>query len=228
MRYKQRCKLPALVAVALGIGLSSAAWSAATGNSSTALNLTGRLAVLSYYSNLAVDLPLTQLAPTNCTADTPNDFECANTALRTRTTTRVGGELRANFNPVTGLLNVNFPVNLINAPLILQNVWAVRTIGGTGLLGATSSLTLALLNPLTPLSNGASQVGLATLSVPGLIHNDTSGVIGNNTPVTGFTDAGLVNARTGSVRINLNFLNTTLSGNHTRAGSEYRLTLTNL
>lgn len=227
MKISKRLKLPALVVVALGIGASSTAWSAAAGNSSTALNLTGQLAVLSYYSNLAVNLPLTQLAPTNCTADTANDFECANTALRTRTTTRVGGELRANFNPVSGLLNVTFPVNLISAPLILQNVWAVRTIGGTGFFAATSTLTLAVLNTGTPLGNGASQIGLQGLA-SGLIHNNTSGVIGNNTLVTGFTDAGLVNARTGSVRINLNFLNTTLNGNHTRAGAEYRLTLTNL
>ncbi len=225
MNHLVKSILPAIVATAIGVGFITQVHAAATGNVSAQVNLTGELAILSYYSDLKITLPLTELAPgAPCVGDTANDFHCENSTLRTRTATQTGGELRANFAPNAGLGIPNFPVLLIAAPLRLDNVWAVRTIGGGGFFSGSSTLTMAMLNGGAPLINGSSQLGISSV----LFALRSAGATGSGTPALFFADPGLVNPRVGGVQFTLNFTNTTSAGLHTRAGAEYRLTLTNI
>ncbi len=206
-----KIKLLALCVAAL---VSSNVFAAASGDVSVEVDLTGELAILSYYSSLRVTLPLTQLAPTGCVADTANDFDCATAAQQTAAATVSGGNINATF---TAPPAPTFPVVLTSAPMILENVWAVRSIGG-----ASTDSTLGITQGNTILSNGASQIGIVDAAV------QSAGATNTDTATITFGDPGLVTPRVGNVRLNLNLTNTTGNGVHTTGGSEYTLTLTNI
>jgi hypothetical protein len=204
-----------MIALSAALLASGSVFAQAVGETTLDINLTGELAILSYYSTLQVDLPLTQLAPTGCTADTANDFECATAALQTATATVSGGNINAGF---TAPPAPTFPVVLTNAPLILQNVWAVRSIGG-----ATANATLAVTQGNVNLTGpGASAIGIIAAAV------QSAGSTNDDTATITFADPGLVVPRVGNVRLNLDLTNATRSGVHAAAGSEYTLTLTNI
>ena len=204
-----------MIALSAALLASGSVFAQASGDTTLDINLTGEMAILSYYSSLVVNLPLTQLAPTGCVADTANDFECATAATQTATATVSAGNINAGF---TAPPAPTFPVVLTNAPLILQNVWAVRSIGG-----ATADSTLAVAQGNTTLTGaGGSTIGIVAAAV------QSAGSTNNDTATITFADPGLVTPRVGNVRLNLNLTNAIRSGVHTAAGSEYTLTLTNI
>lgn len=185
-----------------------------TGDTELSITLTGEMAILSFYSNLNVNVPVTLFAPTGCTQGTGDHYACATAGLQTSTATLSGGELDAGF---TALAAPTLPAVLTNLPLILNNVWAVRSIGGAS---ANAQLGIALGN--ATLSFGASQIGLVSAALR------STGATGTDTATISFPDPGLVTPRVGNVRINLNLTNATLVGAHVGGGAEYTLTLTNI
>lgn len=99
------------------------------------------------------------------------------------------GDLEANFN-----INVGAVAPSNNVDLVLQNVWAVRAIGGT-----TANTTVSVTVPAaTTITNGASSIAVNGATV---------------TPAT-FADPGLGTPQVGDVTLNLDFTNVTAAGNH--------------
>jgi hypothetical protein len=207
--------------IAVGVAALFAATSVpaqTTGDVSLSLDLTGSMAVLSFYSTVNVEIPLdTLFVPTGCTAGTGDHYSCDEGVGTPDPTvaTLNGANLEANFDDVPP---PTFPVTLTNTPLILQDVWSVSSIGGD----ANSTLTVALAaTPTTLQGPGASTINLIAAAL------QSTGATGNDTATITFPDPGLVTPRVGDVRINLDFTNTVQSGLHTRASFEYTLTLTN-
>jgi hypothetical protein len=99
------------------------------------------------------------------------------------------GNLEANFN-----INVPCVAPANNVNLVLQNVWAVRAIGGT-----TANTTVDVIVPGgTTITNGTSSIGVNSATA---------------TPGT-FTDPGLGTPQVGDVTLNLDFTNVDAAGNH--------------
>lgn len=222
----------AIATLLVGLVVAATAHSQVSGSSNMAVSLTGQLAILSYHDQIQVTIPVALLAPLGCTG-AGNYFACPRTAIpSTVTATMSGGELSATYGAaiVGAPPNTPFPLGplgLLAVPLRLQEVWSVRSIGGSSgvsVVRARSSLGLSAISGPITLSQGPSQLGVTPLA----LRTSGGGVTINNLPTIIFTDTGLVNARSGSVLLGLNFTNTTRTGTHVRAGGEYRLTLTNL
>lgn len=98
------------------------------------------------------------------------------------------GDLEAAFNIQPSIVAVNA------IDLVLQNVWAVRALGG-----ATANTTVGVtVPPATTITNGASSIGVTA---------------GSATPGT-FADPGLGTPQVGDVTLTLDLTNLTLAGNH--------------
>ena len=98
------------------------------------------------------------------------------------------GDLEAAFNIQPSIVAVNA------VDLVLQNVWAVRALGG-----ATANTTVGVTVPgATTITNGASSIAVTA---------------GSATPST-FADPGLGTPQVGDVTLTLDLTNLTLAGNH--------------
>ena len=108
-------------------------------------------------------------------------------------------------------------------PLTLQNVWAVRAIGGTS-TGTTVGIGLGTATTL----NGPTP---ATIVISTPTVSTTPVTSGNNTTAVTFPDPGLGTAQQGNVGLNLNLSNATNSGLYSSGAgatgdSNYILTVT--
>jgi hypothetical protein len=114
--------------------------------------------------------------------------------------------------------------NAAAVPLTLQNVWAVRAIGGTS-ANTTVSISLGTSSTLSLAGTGPQTI---VISAP--LVSTAPNVSGNNSTAVTFADPGLVNAQQGNVALTLNLTNATTSGvyetNATGTGaSNYILTV---
>ncbi len=187
------------------------------------VNITNGITILYYDSALTVTIDAATLAAaitvplcTNVTGTVTCD-RGAGAATATVSGTNLVVPFTPVTTPTTGLPTVNA------MPLVLQNVWAVRALGGTS---ANTTVT-ATVGTNTVLKNGATtstivlngNIGIATGTAPTLSGAATA-------PVT-FADPGLVNAVTGSVILSLDMTNALLSGTYTgAAGQQYTIAVT--
>lgn len=172
------------------------------------LNVTlSPITMLYYFSTVNVTVPSSAMAGMLCgtgTASAIYNTSASNCDLGisgTLNATGSGTGLTAN-----GAIGTN-PAGFSGAavPLLLQNVWAVRAIGGTS-ANTTVSISLGSSNTLTRTG------GTETIVISAPLVSTTPAVSGNNTTAVTFLDPGLVTAQQGSVSLTLNMTNATAAG----------------
>jgi len=151
----------------------------------------GEITILYSFTDIDVDLDAAALGAilaNGCTVGT-NSLECdEGDAGGPVTAVENAGNLEAAFNIAPGITSATA------IPLVLQNVWAVRAVGG-----ATANTTVTVVVPAaTTITNGASSIAVTA---------------GTATPGT-FADPGLGTPQVGDVTLTLDFTNLSLSGNH--------------
>ncbi|UXI67403.1 hypothetical protein [Tahibacter amnicola] len=220
-RTRRLLAVSALTLAAAG-AFPSSVFAQATGNVDVDINLQGGVTILYYYSAVDVNINLTDVVGSLAGCSGSGDVSCSQgpaaaavTAVPTPAVSPT--ELVANFNispPALGF-------NAASLPLVLQNVWAVRAVGG----GANTTVAVAggagttLAGP-----TAGTSIGLSGFQVQ-------SGAAGPASSIQ-FPDPGLVNARSGDVRMSLNLTSATQLGMYsTTAGSNtdvnFTLTVTN-
>lgn len=153
----------------------------------------GSITILSSFTDINVTIDDTALAalfaPMGCTSGTPaencDEGAFVGTAMENSGALSVDGGI----SPTALLGNIN-AVNLT-----LQNVWAVRAIGGTT-VNTTVAATITGATTLTG-PNGSS-IGVSSISAPGGT----------------FADPGLGNPHSGDVVMTLDLANTSSDGLH--------------
>lgn len=170
-------------------------------NADVKLNITlNPITILYYYSTVNVTIPSAVLADFLC-ATSPTIYNtsagnCDRGASAALIATKTGGTVQAD-----GAITAP-AFNTAAIPLVLQNVWSVRALGGsTG--NTTVQITAgAGIN----LVSGAASIGLSNFKVQSLP------VVAGGT-VT-FADPGLGTARSGDVTLDLNLTNASVAGTY--------------
>ena len=201
IRTKCYAALAGLALAAAGT-LPTTAFAQATGNVDVDINLQNGITILYYYSSVDVNINLTDVAGTAGCAGSAGTFACnqgaaaaAVTAVPTPAATPTA--LVANFNIAPPALGLSASA----LPLVLQNVWAVRAAGG----GATTTVAVAAgAGAVLNAPSGSGTIGLSNYQV-------ASGGVGPAASIQ-FPDPGLVNARSGDVRLSLDLSNATVLG----------------
>ena len=186
------------------------------------LNVTlSPVTLLYYFSTVNVTVPSSAMAGMLCGSGTVGAIyatsaaNCDLGATGVLNATGSGAGLTAN-----GAIGTN-PAGFSGAavPLTLQNVWAVRAIGGS----STSTTVSITLGTSATLNNGTATIVLNTPTV------STTGGTGNGTAAVTFADPGLVTAQQGDVGLTLNMANATAAGVYSTAAatgdSNYILTV---
>jgi hypothetical protein len=181
--------------------------------------------ILYYYSAIDVNIASAELAKllttgiAGCTAagTAPNDYTSCNAGALASTlqaTATAGALSTTNATSPAGATTFTGTTTLT-----LQNVWAVRAIGG-----ATINTTVAVALGTAPnnkLNNGAASITLTSAAV-------ASG--GAPAATVTFADPGLSAARSGDVILGLDLTQATLTGNYSTATAaadpNYTLTIT--
>jgi hypothetical protein len=190
------------------------------------LNVTlSPITMLYYVSTVNVTVPSSAMAGMLCGTGTASAIyntsasNCDHGISGTLNATGSGTGLTAN-----GAIGTN-PAGFSGAavPLLLQNVWAVRAIGGTS-ANTTVSISLGSSNTLTRTG------GTETIVISAPLVSTTPAVSGNNTTAVTFLDPGLVTAQQGNVSLTLNMTNATAAGLYsttaaTSGDSNYTLTV---
>ncbi|WP_395377033.1 hypothetical protein [Marinicella sp. W31] len=151
----------------------------------------GEITILYSFTDIDVELDAAALGAilaNGCTVGT-NSLECdEGDAGGPVTAVENAGNLEAAFNIAPGIVASNA------VPLVLQNVWAVRAIGG-----ASANTTVTVTVPAaTTITNGASSIAVTA---------------GTAAPGT-FADPGLGAPQVGDVTLTLDFTNLSADGNH--------------
>lgn len=195
-------------------GLSSA------GNVQVEIDLTNGVTILYYHSSLNVGLDLATLLvpPTGCTGSVAaGAVECASTAPQNQTATVAGGIATATYTaPVTA------GVDPSAVPLVLQNVWALRALGGSN---GNTQVTATLGTAGATLSNGTSTIVLSGIDVGA----NTPGALAFSAATDAVTvaDPGLGTPLPGYVALRLNLANALATGAYSNtAGAQYTITVT--
>lgn len=192
MRKSARKLLTAAVAASLLAGVSVSQAQIAV---DVDINV-GEITILYSFTDIDVDIDNTALAAildgaATCAAGAFGPECDMGDAGGPITAVENAGNLEAPFDIAASLTTVA-PTNAID--LILQNVWAVRAVGG-----ATANTTVAVVVPGgATITNGASAIGVTA---------------GAATPGT-FGDPGLGTPQVGNVTLTLDFTNLTAAGNH--------------
>lgn len=159
----------------------------------------GEITILYAFNDIDVALTSATLATFlggtgTCAAGTPaNSFNCnVGDAGGPVNAVVNAGNLEAAFDIQTALGTIAPAPTAVN--LVLQNVWAVRALGGTS-ANTTVGVTVA---GGTTITNGASSIGVTS---------------GSASPAT-FADPGLSTPQVGDVTLVLDFTNVTAAGNH--------------
>lgn len=195
--------------LAITIGALLGANTASAQNAVVDLNVTlSPITLLYYFSTVNVDVPSAAMAGMLCGSGTVSGIysgdraNCNLGASGTLTASGTGTGLTAN--GAIGAAPGGFTAT--NVPLTLQNVWAVRAIGGTG---ANTSVTITLGTSTSLLLNGTGTPSIV-LSTPTV--STSTATAGNGTATVTFPDPGLVNAQQGDVGLRLNLSNATAAG----------------
>ena len=173
------------------------------------LNVTlSPITILYYFSTVNVTVPSSAMAGLLCGTGTASAIysgsvtNCDMGATGALSATGSGAGLTAN-----GAIGSPGGFNAAAVPLTLQNVWAVRAVGGTT-ANTTVSVSLGTSTSLlSPAGVGPSSI---VLSAP--LVSTAPSVSGNNTNAVTFADPGLVNAQQGNVALTLNMTNALVSG----------------
>jgi hypothetical protein len=191
------------------------------------LNVTlSPITILYYFSTVNVTVPSSAMAGLLCGTGAASGIysvsaaNCDVGATGALTATGSGAGLSANGAISTSPAGFNAAA----VPLTLQNVWAVRAVGGTS---ANTTVSVSLGTSSTLSLNGA---GPQTIVISAPLVSTAPSVSGNNSSAVTFADPGLVNAQQGNVALTLNMTNATTSGvyetNATGTGaSNYILTV---
>lgn len=187
----------------LGAGTASA-----QANAVVDLNVTlSPITLLYYFSTVNVTVPSSAMAGMLCGTGSVGaiyNSDRANCNLGATTPlTASGSGTGLTANGAIGTAPGGF--NASTVPLTLQNVWAVRAIGGS----ASTSVTITLGASTTLLLGGTGTPSIV-LSAPTV--STSSATSGNGTATVTFPDPGLVNAQQGDVGLSLNMSNATASG----------------
>ena len=165
-----------------------------TANSQIAVDVdidVGEITILYSFTDIDVTIDATALSAilaSGCAAGT-NSAECdEGDAGGPITAVENAGNLEAAFNIAPSI------VSSTAVDLVLQNVWAVRALGGTS---ANTTVAVTVVGGTT-ITNGGSSIGVTA---------------GAATPAT-FTDPGLGTPQVGDVTLTLDFSALTNSGNH--------------
>ncbi|HZP65080.1 MAG TPA: hypothetical protein VFB32_02115 [Rudaea sp.] len=225
MFTKFRMRLGASLLLVFGALFGSSTVSAQ--NAVVDLNVTlSPITILYYFSTVNVTVPSSAMAGMLCGSGTPGAIystSAANCDLgASGTLTAAGGAGGLSANGSIGTSPGGFNASAV--PLSLQNVWAVRAVGGTS---ANTTVSISLGTSSTLSLNGT---GPQTIVLSAPLVSTTPNVSGNNTTAVTFADPGLVNAQQGNVALTLNLSNATTSGlyetNATGTGaSNYILTI---
>lgn len=216
----------AALALASAAAFPSGAFAQAQGSVDVDITLNNGITILYYYSSVDVNISLTDLfgAPAGCTSVADTRACALAPPVSAANANVVGGELVANFSINPGALSINASA----VPLVLQNLWAVRAVGGTA---ATTTVAVAA-GPSTTLNGpSGSSIGMSNFRVQTAAFG-AAPAVGPGASVQ-FPDPGLVNARPGDVRIDLNLAAATALGDYsttgtlaTNADSNFTLTVT--
>lgn len=197
-----------LAAATVAFGAIFGAHSASAQNAVVDLNVTlSPITLLYYFSTVNVTVPSSAMAGMLCGSGTASAIyntsaaNCDLGATGVLNATGSGSGLTAN-----GAIGAN-PGGTSGAavPLTLQNVWAVRAIGGTS---GNTTLTITLGASTTLTRTGGTET--IVLSAP--LVSTAPSVSGSGTAAVTFADPGLVTAQQGNVALTLNMTNATASG----------------
>lgn len=155
----------------------------------------GEITILYAFTDIDVDIDSTALGAilaNGCVAGT-NSIECdEGDAGGPVTAVENSGTLEATFDIAPGLFDPSA------VDLVLQNVWAVRAIGGT----TANTTVTATVGANNVLANGASVITV----------NDATAIPGT------FADPGLGTPEVGDVTLELDLTGITTAGNHSSTG----------
>jgi len=174
------------------------------------LNVTlSPITILYYFSTVNVTVPSSAMAGMLCGTGTPSAIystsvaNCDVGATGALAATGGAGGLTAN-----GAISTSpGGFNVAAVPLTLQNVWAVRAVGGTS---GSTTVTITLGGATSLLSPAGVGPANMVISAPTVSTAPATG--GSGTAAVTFLDPGLVNAQQGNVGLNLNMTNATVSG----------------
>jgi hypothetical protein len=201
-----RVRLGASLLIMFGALFGNSAVSAQ--NAVVDLNVTlSPITILYYFSTVNVTVPSAAMAGLFCgTPSAIYNTSAANCDLGTSgllTATGTGAGLNAvgtiGTAPTGG-------VNAAAVPLTLQNVWAVRAVGGAS---ANTTVTISL-GTSTTLSLAGTGPSTIVISAP--LVSTAPAVSGSGTTAVTFLDPGLVNAQQGNVALTLNMTNALAAG----------------
>ena len=179
------------------------------------LNVTlSPVTLLYYFSTVNVTVPSSAMAGMLCGSGTVGAIyatsaaNCDLGATGVLNATGSGAGLTAN-----GAIGTN-PAGFSGAavPLTLQNVWAVRAIGGTS-GNTTVGVSLGTSAILTRTG------GTETIVLSAPLVSTTPNVSGSGTAAVTFADPGLVTAQQGNVALTLNMTNATVAGLYSTSGA---------
>lgn len=174
------------------------------------LNVTlSPITILYYFSTVNVSVPSSAMAGMLCGSGTASGIyntSAANCDVgATGSLAATGGSGGLTANGAIGTSPGGF--NVAAVPLTLQNVWAVRAVGGSS---ANTTVTVALGGSTNLTLNGGAVTQKIVLSNP--LVSTTPNVSGNNTTAVTFADPGLVTAQQGNVQLTLDLTNATTAG----------------
>lgn len=173
------------------------------------LNVTlSPITILYYFSTVNVTVPSSAMAGLLCGTGTASAIyntsaaNCDMGATGALAAAGSGAGLTAN-----GAIGSPGGFNAASVPLTLQNVWAVRAVGGTT---ANTTVSISLGTSTTLLSPPG--VGTSSIVISAPLVSTAPVVSGNNTTAVTFADPGLVNAQQGNVALTLNMTNALVAG----------------
>ena len=206
--------IPRLAALALATAavFPSGAFAQAQGSVDVDITLNNGITILYYYSSVDVNISLTDLfgTPAGCTA-VSDTRACALAPPAAAVNANVlGSELVANFSINPAALSINPGA----VPLVLQNLWAVRAVGGSA---ATTTVAITAGTSTTLNGPASSSIGMSNFRVQTPAFG-AAPAAGPGASVQ-FPDPGLVNARPGDVRMDLNLTAATSLGDYSTTGN---------
>ena len=209
---------------------------AAAGDVSVEIDLTGGVTILYYQSALKVAIDTTGFVTNGTCATTgtaPNVyFDCPTTAAATINATVTGGTglVGTSGGPTTSG-TAGFGTNLSAVPLVLNNVWAVRALGGNSANTTVQVALQAANKTLTAPASGGTivlngiDVGTGSLATPPGTAPATT------TKTATFADPGLTTTQAGYVVLNLDMSNAKAASSagtaYTATGPQYVISITN-
>lgn len=188
-----------IIAIALLTGLSSQALAASTSGTTNVSVRVPEFIVLHFYSTITLNFD----APTAEAIDEGNSEVDADW----------NGNTNATGLDANSLMNASLELDGTQTSLKLNNVWAVRGFSKSG--NARIDVTV----PSDKLQNGSSEITMSNVRVS----DDAQSGSSITTKLNGISKQ---RATTGNIEMDLDFSNTTRSGNH--SGAQYTITATTI